>query len=42
MQVFATPFRAASNASVLVGIELVGRDLPLETNGTVEINVRGN
>jgi hypothetical protein len=38
MRVFATPFRAASNASVLVGIELVGRDLPLETNGTVEIS----
>jgi hypothetical protein len=38
MRVFAAPFRAASNASVLVGIELVGRDLPLETNGTVEIS----
>jgi VWFA-related protein len=38
MRVFAAPFRAASQASVLVGIELVGRDLPLETNGTVEIS----
>jgi VWFA-related protein len=38
MRVFAAPFRAASNASVLLGIELAGRDLPLETNGTVEIS----
>ena len=38
MRVFAAPFRAAPKASVLVGIELVGRDLPLETNGTVEIS----
>ena len=38
MRVFAAPFRASSHASVLVGIELVGRDLPLETNGTVEIS----
>ena len=35
MRVFAAPFRAAPQASVLVGIELVGRDLPLETNGTL-------
>ena len=38
MRVFAAPFRAAADASVLVGIELVGRDLPLETNGTVELS----
>jgi VWFA-related protein len=39
MRVFAAPFRAdASRASVVIGIELVGRDLPLESNGTVEIS----
>jgi Ca-activated chloride channel family protein len=38
LRVFAAPFRATSNASVLVGIELAGRDLPLESGGTVEIS----
>jgi VWFA-related protein len=39
MRVFAAPFKgAAPNASVLVGIELLGRDLTLETNNKVEIS----
>ena len=39
MRVFAAPFRSdASRASVVVGIELVGRDLPLGSNGSVEIS----
>ena len=39
MRVFAAPFRSdASRASVVVGIELVGRDLPPESNGAVEIS----
>jgi len=38
MRMFAAPFRApGQNASVLFGIEIAGRDLPLEPNGTVEI-----
>ena len=37
MRVFAAPFRGVADASVLVGIELVGRDLPLDS-GTVEIS----
>jgi VWFA-related protein len=37
MRVFAAPFQGAADASVLVGIELVGRDLPLDS-GTVEIS----
>jgi VWFA-related protein len=39
MRVFAAPFKgAAPNASVLVGIELLGRDLSLATNNKVEIS----
>lgn len=39
MRVFAAPFRtAAPNASVLLGIEMVGRDLPLESDGRIEIS----
>jgi VWFA-related protein len=39
MRVFAAPFRVdASQMSVLIGIELMGRDLPLDTGGTVEIS----
>jgi VWFA-related protein len=38
MRVFATPYRAAAQTSVVVGIELVGRDLPLDTGGTVEVS----
>ena len=38
MRVVATPFRAAAQASVVVGIELVGGDLPLDAGGPVEIS----
>jgi hypothetical protein len=38
MRVFAAPFRGTSNASVLVGIELSGRDLPLDSDGPIEIS----
>jgi len=38
MRVVATPFRAAAQASVVVGIELVGGDLPLAAGGPVEIS----
>ena len=37
MRVYAAPFRAASSASVVFGIELVGRDLTLESNSPLEI-----
>jgi len=38
MRVFAAPFRGPSNASVLLGIDLVGEGLPLDSNGLVEIS----
>jgi VWFA-related protein len=38
MRVFAAPFRTAPQAQVLLGIDFVGRDLPLETGGAVEIS----
>ena len=38
MRVVATPFRSAAQASVVVGIELVGGDLPLDAAGPVEIS----
>ena len=39
MRVFAASFRSdASRASVMVGIELVGRDLPFGSDGAVEIS----
>jgi VWFA-related protein len=39
MRAFAAPFKgAAPNASVLVGVELLGRDLSLETNSKVDIS----
>ena len=38
MRVVATPFRSAAQASVVVGIELVGGDLPLDAGGPVEIS----
>jgi VWFA-related protein len=39
MRAFATPFKGtAPNASVLVGVELVGRDLTLDSNSKVEIS----
>ena len=38
MRVVATPFRAAAQASVVVGIELVGGNLPLDAGGPVEIS----
>ncbi len=39
MRVFAAPFRGeAPNASVVMGIELAGRDLSLAENGRVEIS----
>ena len=39
LRVFAAPFKgAAPNASVLVGIELLGRDLSLANNNKVEIS----
>src|SRR6185436_1394409 len=39
MRAFAAPFKgAAPNASVLIGIELLGRDLSLETNSKVEVS----
>jgi len=39
MRVFAAPFKGAQpNASVLVGLELLGRDLSLETNSKVDIS----
>jgi VWFA-related protein len=38
MRVFAVPFKgAAPNASVLVGVELLGRDLTLEANNKLEV-----
>jgi len=37
MRVFAAPFGAMPHAQVLVGIDFVGRDLPLDTGGAVEI-----
>jgi VWFA-related protein len=39
LRAFAAPFKGpAPNASVLVGIELLGRDLSLETNSKVDIS----
>ena len=39
MRVFAAPFKGtAPNASVLVGVELLGRDLSLDTNSKVEFS----
>ena len=39
MRVFASPFKgAAPNASVLLGVELLGRDLSLEANSRVEVS----
>jgi VWFA-related protein len=39
MRVFATPFKGPQpNASVLVGVEMLGRDLSLETNSKVDIS----
>jgi VWFA-related protein len=38
MRVFAAPFRGPSNASVLLGIDLVGAGLPLDSDGPVEIS----
>jgi len=39
MRVFAAPFKGAQpNSSVLVGLELLGRDLSLETNSKVDIS----
>jgi len=39
MRVFAAPFKGTSpNASVLLGVELLGRDLSLATNNKVEIS----
>ena len=39
MRAFAAPFKGpAPNASVLVGVELLGRDLTLETNAKVDIS----
>jgi hypothetical protein len=39
MRAFAAPFKgAAPNASVLIGIELFGRDLSLEANSKVEVS----
>jgi VWFA-related protein len=38
MRVFAAPFRGPSNAAVLLGIDLVGESLPLDSNGPVEIS----
>jgi hypothetical protein len=39
LRVFAAPFKGtAPNASVLVGVELLGRDLSLATNNKVEIS----
>jgi len=39
MRVFASPFKgAAPNASVLLGVELLGRDLSLEANSKVEVS----
>jgi len=39
MRVFATPFKGAQpNSSVLVGLEMLGRDLSLETNSKVDIS----
>jgi len=37
MRMFAAPFGATPQAQVLVGIDFVGRDLPLDTGGAVEI-----
>jgi VWFA-related protein len=37
MRVFAAPFGTTPQAQVLVGIDFVGRDLPLDTGGAVEI-----
>jgi hypothetical protein len=39
MRAFAAPFKGPQpNASVLVGVELLGRDLSLETNSKVELS----
>jgi VWFA-related protein len=39
MRVFAAPFKGVQpNASVLVGVELLGRDLSLETNSKVDLS----
>jgi VWFA-related protein len=39
MRVFAAPFKGTQpNSSVLVGVELLGRDLSLETNSKVDIS----
>jgi len=39
MRVFAAPFKGAQpNASVLIGVELLGRDLSLETNTKVDLS----
>ncbi|HEX7795923.1 MAG TPA: VWA domain-containing protein, partial [Vicinamibacterales bacterium] len=39
MRVFAAPFKGAQpNSSVLVGLEMLGRDLSLETNSKVDIS----
>jgi VWFA-related protein len=37
MRMFAAPFGATPQAQVLVGIDFVGPDLPLDTGGAVEI-----
>ncbi|MQA30468.1 MAG: VWA domain-containing protein [Luteitalea sp.] len=40
LRVFAAPFKGTSpNASVLLGVELLGRDLSLATNNKVEISL---
>jgi hypothetical protein len=39
LRIFASPFKgAAANASVVLGIELRGRDLPIQQNGRVEVS----
>jgi VWFA-related protein len=39
MRVFAAPFKGAQpNSSVLIGLEMLGRDLSLETNSKVDIS----
>jgi VWFA-related protein len=39
MRMFAAPFKAAApNASVLVGVELLGRDLQLKENSKIELS----
>jgi VWFA-related protein len=40
MRVFAAPFKGTSpNASILLGVELLGRDLTLEGNSKVEVSL---